>query len=182
MLVGAVVGLMRAVLLIEPDRELDHAGQVGLPAVRARSHLAWTLAELGDFPGARMVAAEAMRVADASNHPYTVCHGSLGLGGTRVRQGEFDAAIGVLARGFATSEHVPLLRPPLAADLGLAYARCGRIVEGLAHLDAAVEGATKMGRFSRLPRATTPTDARISASVTTPDASAAACARSPHSE
>jgi hypothetical protein len=27
-----------------------------------------------------------------------------------VRQAEFDAAIGVLARGFATSEHVPLLR------------------------------------------------------------------------
>jgi class 3 adenylate cyclase/tetratricopeptide (TPR) repeat protein len=143
--------LMRAVLLIEPEREQEHAGQVGLPAVRARSHLAWTLAELGDFPGARMVAAEAMRVADASNHPYSVCHGCLGLGGTRVRQGEFDAAIGVLARGFATSENVPLLRPPIAADLGLAYARCGRIAEGLSHLDAAVEGATKMGRFSRLP-------------------------------
>jgi len=143
--------LMRAVLLIEPEREQEHVGQVGLPAVRARSHLAWTLAELGDFPGARMVAAEAMRVADASNHPYSVCHGCLGLGGTRVRQGEFDAAIGVLARGFATSEHVPLLRPPIAADLGLAYARCGRLAEGLSHLDAAVEGATKMGRFSRLP-------------------------------
>ncbi len=68
-----------------------------------------------------------------------------------MRQGEFDAAIAVLARGFATSESVPLLRPPIAADLGLAYARCGRIAEGLSHLDAAVEGATKMGRFSRLP-------------------------------
>ena len=142
---------MRAVLLSEPEREQEHAGQVGLPAVRARSHLAWTLAELGDFPGARMVAAEAMRVADASNHPYSVCHGCLGLGGTRVRQGEFDAAINVLARGFATTEHVPLLRPPIAADLGLAYARCGRISEGLSHLDAAVESATTMGRFSRLP-------------------------------
>jgi len=143
--------LMRAVLLIDPEREQEHAGQVGLPAVRARSHLAWTLAELGDFPGARMVADEAMRVADVSNHPYTVCHACLGLGGTRVRQGEFDAAIAVLARGFATSENVPLLRPPIAADLGLSYARCGRIAEGLSHLDAAVEGAMKMGRFSRLP-------------------------------
>src|SRR4029453_1860086 len=143
--------LMRAVLLIEPEREQEHAGQVGLPAVRARSHLAWTLAELGDFPGARMGADEAMGIADVSNHPYTVCHACLGLGGTRVRQGEFDAAIAVLARGFATSESVPLLRPPIAADLGLSYARWGRIAEGLSHLDAAVEGATKMGRFSRLP-------------------------------
>lgn len=143
--------LERAVSLIDPATELEHSGQVGLPAVRARSHLAWTLAELGDFPNARLVAAEAMRIADASNHAYTLCHGCLGLGGTRVRQGEFDASIGVLARGFALSEQVPLLRPPIAADLGLAYARCGRIAEGLSHLDAAVASATTMGRFSRLP-------------------------------
>jgi class 3 adenylate cyclase/tetratricopeptide (TPR) repeat protein len=143
--------LMRAAALIDPRAEQENAGQVGLPAVRARSHLAWTLAELGDFPGARLVAAEAMRVADASNHAYSICHACLGLGGTRVRQGEFDASIGVLGRGFAMSEQVPLLRPPIAADLGLAYARCGRIAEGLSHLDAAVESATKMGRFSRLP-------------------------------
>jgi len=143
--------LTRAVALIDPRQERELAGQVGLPAVRVRSHLAWTLAELGDFQGARTAAAEAMRIADAADHPYTVCHACLGLGGTRVRQGEFDAAIGVLGRGFATSEGVPLLRPPIAADLGLAYARCGRLAEGLSHLDAAVEGATKMGRFSRLP-------------------------------
>ncbi len=102
-------------------------------------------------PAARTVAAEAMRLADASHHPYSVCHACLGLGGTRVRQGEFESAIGVLGRGFATSEQVPLLRPPIAADLGVAYARCGRIAEGLSHLDAAVEGATSMGRLSRLP-------------------------------
>ena len=143
--------LSRAVALIDPRNEQEVAGQVGLPAVRVRSHLAWTLAELGDFPDARIVAAEAMRVADASNHPYSVCHACLGLGGTRVRQGEFEMAIGVLGRGFAMSEQVPLLRPPIAADLGVAYARCGRIAEGLSHLDAAVEGATTMGRFSRLP-------------------------------
>ena len=140
-----------ALSLIGSRDEQERWGQVGLPSVRVRSHLAWTLAELGDFPTARNVAAEAMRIADASNHPYSKCHACLGVGGTRVRQGEFEVAIEVLARGFAASERVPLLRPPIAADLGLAYARCGRIDEGLAHLDAAVEGATKMGRFSRLP-------------------------------
>jgi class 3 adenylate cyclase/tetratricopeptide (TPR) repeat protein len=143
--------LGRALALIEPRDEQELMGQVGLPAVRARSHLAWTLAELGDFPEARRIAADAMRVADASHHPYSVCHACLALGGTRVRQGEFEAAIGVLGRGFATSQQVPLLRPPIAADLGLAYARCGRMTEGLSHLDAAVEGATSMGRLSRLP-------------------------------
>jgi hypothetical protein len=106
-------------------------GQVGLPAVRVRSHLAWTLAELGDFEAARRVAAEGMQVADASNHAYSLCHACLGLGGVRVRIGEFESASTILLRGLTLSEQVPLLRPPIAADLGVSLARCGRVGEGL---------------------------------------------------
>ncbi len=142
--------LRRAIALIGPGDEADAFGQVGLPAVRARSHLAWTLSELGEFERAHALAAEGMRLADAAQHAYSVCHACLGLGGTRVRMGDFEAAITVLARGFAVSEQVPLLRPPIAADLGVALARCGRVDEGRAHADAAVEGATRMGRMSRL--------------------------------
>jgi tetratricopeptide (TPR) repeat protein len=119
--------------------------------VRARSHLAWTLAELGDFPGAYAAAEEGLRLADASGHSYSITHGCLGLGGVRLRQGEFQAAIPILTRGLAASDRVPLLRPPIAADLGVAYARCGNIEEGLTHLHAAVDGAKSMGRMSRLP-------------------------------
>lgn len=143
--------LGRVVELIGTQSEQEYFGQVGLPAVRARSHLAWTLAELGEFEAARRVAAEALRVAEASRHAYSLCHACLGLGGVRVRIGEFEAAVPPLARGLAMSEQVPLLRPSIAADLGVAHARCGRIAEGLSHLDAAVEGATTMGRLSRLP-------------------------------
>ncbi len=122
-----------------------------MPSVRARSHLAWTLAEMGDFHGARTIAEDGLRIADAAEHPYTLSHACLGLGGARVRQGEFETAISILSRGLAATEHVPLLRPPIAADLGVAHARCGRLAEGLAQLDAAVEGARAMGRFGRLP-------------------------------
>jgi tetratricopeptide (TPR) repeat protein len=142
--------LRRAIALIGPGDEADTFGQVGLPAVRARSHLAWTLSELGEFERAHALAAEGLRLADAAQHAYSVCHACLGLGGTRVRMGDFEAAVTVLARGFAVSEQVPLLRPPIAADLGVALARCGRVDEGRAHADAAVEGATRMGRMSRL--------------------------------
>ncbi len=143
--------LSRVVELLGTEPEQEYFGQVGLPAVRARSHLAWTLAELGEFETARSVAAEGLRVAEASRHSYSLCHACLAVGGVRMRIGEFEAAVTVLARGLAASERVPLLRPPIAADLGVAHARCGRIAEGLAHLDAAVEGATAMGRLSRLP-------------------------------
>ena len=143
--------LNRAVALIGPDNEHDAFGQAGLPAVRARSHIAWTLSELGDFEQARAAAAAGLQLADASHHAYSMCHACLGLGGVRVRIGEFESAITILMRGFATSKQVPLLRPPIAADLGVALARCGRIEEGLSYVDAAVEGATQMGRMSRLP-------------------------------
>jgi tetratricopeptide (TPR) repeat protein len=143
--------LERVLELIVPGEEKDRHGQVGLPSVRARSHLAWTLAELGDFPAAYATAEEGLRLADASGHSYTIAHGCLGLGGVRLRQGEFQAAIPILARGLAATERVPGLRPPIAADLGVAFARCGNIEDGLINLHAAVDGAKAMGRLSRLP-------------------------------
>jgi tetratricopeptide (TPR) repeat protein len=143
--------LTRAIDLIEPGNQYDVLGQAGLPSVRARSHLAWTSAEMGDFSAAQKRAAEALQLANESAHAYSMCHACLGLGGTRLRQGEFEAAIPILARGLTISEQVPLLRPPIGADLGVAHARCGRIAEGHAHVEHAVERATAMGRFSRLP-------------------------------
>jgi class 3 adenylate cyclase/tetratricopeptide (TPR) repeat protein len=143
--------LLRALELIGPADEQELLGQVGLPSVRARSHLAWTLAELGDFPAAHAAAEEGLRLATASGHSYSITHASLGLGGVRLRQGEFQAAIPILAHGLVASQRVPLLRPPIAADLGVAHARCGNIKEGLVQLHAAVDAVNSMGRLSRLP-------------------------------
>src|SRR5205823_3097183 len=87
--------LERVLELLPSDDALDRQGQVGLPSVRARSHLAWTLAELGDFAGAYAAAEAGLKLADASAHSYSVSHGCLGLGGVRVRQGEFKSAISI---------------------------------------------------------------------------------------
>jgi class 3 adenylate cyclase/tetratricopeptide (TPR) repeat protein len=143
--------LRQALAHIEPGLELDRLGHVGLPAVRARGHLAWTLAELGDFPEARESAEAALSLADRTGHLYDLAHACLGLGGVRVRQGEFEAAVPALARGMSFSEQIPLLRPPIAADLGVAKASSGRIDEGLALVNEAVQRATAIGRISRLP-------------------------------
>jgi len=146
----ALVLFHQALAHIHPDIELDRLGRVGLPAVRVRSHLAWTLAELGDFPAAREAAEAGLRLADRTKHPYDLAHACLGLGGVHVRQGEFEAAMSILARGLTLTEEVPLLRPPIVADLGLAQARCGRVVEGMALVNEAVERANTIGRISRL--------------------------------
>ncbi|MGE5337975.1 MAG: ATP-binding protein [Gemmatimonadota bacterium] len=136
---------------IGPGGELDRFEEVGLPAVRVRGHLAWTLAELGEFAAAQILANEALRIADRVSQPYDIAHACLGLGGVLLRQGEFEAAISILARGHAVSEQVPLLRAPIASDLGVAQAHCGRLAEGLRLANEAVERANAMGRTSRLP-------------------------------
>jgi class 3 adenylate cyclase/tetratricopeptide (TPR) repeat protein len=146
----AKVFLSRVVGMIGPtDLQRTH-GQVGLPSVRARSHLAWTLSELGEFDRARAIAEEGIHIADSFGHGYSLSHACLGLGGTRVRQGEFEAAVSILRRGLSVSDRVPLLRPPIEADLGLALAHSGQLVDGVSHVHAAVDAASSMGRLSRL--------------------------------
>jgi len=143
--------LRQALAHIKPDAELRRFGRVGLPAVRVRSHLAWSLAELGDFSAARESAEAGLRIADRTKHPYDLAHACLGLGGVLVRQGKFEAAESILARGLEISEQVPLLRPPIAADLGVAQAHCGRVTEAIPLVNEAVERANELGRMSRLP-------------------------------
>jgi class 3 adenylate cyclase/tetratricopeptide (TPR) repeat protein len=125
-------------------------GLAGAAAVLSRGHLAWSLAEMGEFTEAVAVGREAMQLAAEVGDAYSICHGALGLGGTLVRQGRFDEAIRVIERGIALGDQVPLLFPPLAADLGLAHARAGRTEKGVELATQAVERATAMGRLGRL--------------------------------
>jgi tetratricopeptide (TPR) repeat protein len=125
-------------------------GLAGAAAVLSRGHLAWSLAEMGEFAEAVATGREAVEIAAEVGDAYSICHGALGLGGTLVRQGRFEEAIPVIERAIALGEQVPLLFPPLAADLGLAHARAGRLAKGVELATQAVERATAMGRLGRL--------------------------------
>ncbi len=142
--------MRRVIALLDHDLTYEYFGQHGLPAVLARSHLVWSLAELGHFPDAVAAAEESVDIAEAAQHAYTVAHAHLGLGGVLIRQGRFDDAIPVLERGVAASARAPLLHPPLAVDLGLAVAHAGRVDEGRALVEGGVARARALGRVGRL--------------------------------
>ena len=142
--------MRRVVALLGRDRTHEYFGQHGLPAVLARSHLVWSLAELGQFADAVLAAEESVEIALVAQHAYTVAHAHLGLGGVLVRQGRFAEAIPVLERGLAASARAPLLYPPLAADLGMAVAHAGRVDEGRALVEQGVARARALGRIGRL--------------------------------
>jgi class 3 adenylate cyclase/tetratricopeptide (TPR) repeat protein len=142
--------MRRVVALLDLDGTYEYFGQHGLPAVLARSHLVWSLAELGQFADAVATAEQSVDIAEVSQHAYTVAHAHLGLGGVFIRQGRFAEAIPVLERGLAASARAPLLYPPLAVDLGMAMAHAGRVDEGRALVEGGVARARALGRVGRL--------------------------------
>jgi tetratricopeptide (TPR) repeat protein len=145
------VSLLRANLpLTDGARATEHFGLAGAASVLTRGHLAWSLAELGEFPEAVERADEAIRLAQAAPHAYSQTHAHLALGGTLLRQGRLAEAIPVLERGLALTSDAPFLFAPMAGDLGVIYALSGRAEAGIDLAERAVAQAERMGRLGRL--------------------------------
>ena len=151
----AVDLLQRNHALLDGVLTLETFGLAGVASVLSASHLAWSLAELGEFSEAIPIAEEAVRRARAADHALSLAYAHLGLGGTLVRRGEIWEAMGVLEDGLGYCAEVPALFPPLAGDLAVVYALSGRIDRALDLAEQAVQRAERMGRLGRLSLITT---------------------------
>jgi class 3 adenylate cyclase/tetratricopeptide (TPR) repeat protein len=146
----AVTLLRRSLALAEDERRYETFGLPGLASVLGRSHLAWSLAELGEFDDAIGAAEEGIRIAEAAGHGYSLAYGLLGLGGVLLRRGAMTEAEAVLARGLALCAEVPVLFPPFAGDLAVVRALDGRVAEAVEMARQAVGRGERMGRLGRL--------------------------------
>jgi class 3 adenylate cyclase/tetratricopeptide (TPR) repeat protein len=145
------VTLLRANLpLTDGPWAIEHFGLAGAASVLTRGHLAWSLAELGEFPEALERADEAIRLAQVSGHAFSQAHAHLALGGTLLRQGRLAEAMTVLERGLSLTKDAPFLYAPTAGDLGVIYALSGRADAGVELAEHAVAQAESMGRLGRL--------------------------------
>jgi class 3 adenylate cyclase/tetratricopeptide (TPR) repeat protein len=151
----ALALLRRTLALLPPSATGESFGLRGIAAVLTRSHLAWTLAELGQFEEATRVAEEGVRLADERRDTYSLTYALLGLGGTLVRRGRMWEARGVLERGIALCAEMPAFFPPFAGDLAVVYALTGRTADALALAARGVHQAQSMQRLGRLSLITT---------------------------
>ena len=94
---GAEV-LRRNVAALTGERGQERLGLAGLPSVTSRTFLVFCLAELGEFADAHVLADEAVRMADAADHPYSIAHALFGAGHVALRQGNWSRAIALLER------------------------------------------------------------------------------------
>lgn len=129
--------------------ELRHnlLGMPGFPAVLSRAWLAWGLAELGAFTEGQTYCEEAMQVAEAVQHPFSLAVACCSAGVVSLYKGEYRKATRWLECGlaFCQGEELPIWFPWIAACLGAAYAGGGRVAAALPLLEQAIERATDMG-------------------------------------
>jgi len=125
----------------------ERFGLTALASVGSRAWLARCLAELGAFPEGSAHAEEAVRVAEAVDHPSTLIITYLGVGFLSLRTRDLSRAIPVLERCLELCRvyNILLWFPETAAALGCAYAFAGRVAEALPLLEQAEQRGTAMG-------------------------------------
>jgi tetratricopeptide (TPR) repeat protein len=124
------------------DLRYQRFGGAVVPAVNSRVWLAWSLAELGEFGAGMAPGTEAIQMAEAAGHPYSLINACYSLGLLHLRRGDLDKAIPVLEHGVdvcnAWGFHT-LGFYGVAPFLGWAYVLAGRVAEALPLLERVVE-------------------------------------------
>ncbi len=118
----------------------DFLGLPVLPAVFARSHLAASLAETGDFGEAAAHASEAARRAASCRQPDSIMWADWSRGRVAMLQGAAGEAVRVFEglRNLCRAHDLDAYTSRSMAGLGCARARIGLVEEGLQLLERAV--------------------------------------------
>jgi transcriptional regulator with AAA-type ATPase domain/tetratricopeptide (TPR) repeat protein len=144
--------LLRVLPLLEGDLIRDRLGFSGLPAVMARAHLTWVLADQGKFEPGIAHGQQGIRLAETLDHPYSLATICWYLAHLHLTRGEPRHAIGLLERAaeIARTWNLSDTSEGCAASLGYAYALVGRTDEGLPMIEHAMRGFEATGhRFAR---------------------------------
>jgi tetratricopeptide (TPR) repeat protein len=143
------MGLLRSnVESLAGDLIHERFGLSALPAILSRAWLARCLAELGVFPEGIAHGTEAVRIAEAVDHPNSLlCAYVVGVSFVSLRQRDLSRAIPVLERCLDLCRVYNILSwfPETAASLGCAYACAGRVAEALPLLEQAEQRDAAMG-------------------------------------
>ncbi len=136
----------RNVASLQGELLLERFGMPALPSVISRCRLVKCFAELGEFAEAIPLGEEAIRIAEAVNHPFSLLAAYLEIGSLYPRKGEFHKAIPLLERGLGVCRtwQILFLFPRIASALGHAYALAGAMTEAVPLLEQAAEQDASM--------------------------------------
>jgi class 3 adenylate cyclase/tetratricopeptide (TPR) repeat protein len=143
----AVEALRRNLVPLDNPVARERFGAIGLPFANSRNLLALALAERGEFVEAIARCTEAIQIAEAVGHPFSVTVTYRGMGHLHLRWGDLHHATLALEHGLEVCQGVdsPPLFHALRSALGYAYALSGRSAEAIRLLEEAVERTVMFG-------------------------------------
>jgi tetratricopeptide (TPR) repeat protein len=133
--------------LLPGDLSRERFGLVAYPGVVSRAFLARALAELGEFDEGSDTGREAVQLAEAIGHPFSLVWACLNLGHLEGLRGQFVEATLPIERAVALSREWKLtyLTPIALAALGHVYAESGRVEEGVSWLQQSLTAYASAG-------------------------------------
>ncbi len=133
--------------LLQGDRVPERFGLAIFPAVWSRAYLARALAERGVFDEGDAHGNEAVRIAEALDHPFSVIYACLGLAYVNTVRGDLREATRLLERALALCHDwtITILTHLAMASLGHVYAWSGRVEEGISRLQQALTAHESAG-------------------------------------
>jgi tetratricopeptide (TPR) repeat protein len=150
--------ICRGITTITDASLLQRFDALGLPASTSRAYAAWCLAELGAFAEGLVYGSEAIQIAQAAHHVFSLTIALWRTGYLYLLRGDLPHAIPLLTQGLDICQNgqVYFFLPTMTAQLGYAYALAGRLPETLPLLEQAqtlLEQDQNAGRGSVVPKA-----------------------------
>ena len=145
----AIAILRDAVTLSAGEHLYARPGAATLPSVIARVWLALSQAETGSFAESLAMADEAMQIATAADHPFSLSFACWALGQVSLRRGDLERATSALAQGREIGRVWGIVNLFLTCGAALGYARAllGHDAEAQRLIDEA--GASRASRDLR---------------------------------
>jgi tetratricopeptide (TPR) repeat protein len=143
----AADSLRRTIDALPGDILYQRLGASAVPAVISRAWLVWSLAELGEFAEGIAPGEEAIQIAEAAGHPFSLIAPRYGFGLLHLRKGDLDKAIPVLEHGLEVCNAWSLQTMAfhgVASFLGAAYVLAGRVADALPLLERVVKQTAAM--------------------------------------
>lgn len=146
------------VTMITDASLLQRLDTLGFLASTARGYAAWCLAELGGYAEGLVYGSEAIQIAQAAHHVFSLTLALWRTGYLYLLRGDLPNAIPLLVQGLDVCQtgQVYFFLPTMTAHLGYAYALAGRLPEALSLLEQAqalLEQDQNAGRGSVVPKA-----------------------------
>jgi tetratricopeptide (TPR) repeat protein len=139
--------------LLEGNLSGARLGLAGFPAVLAPGFLAQLFTEQGDFRRATVHGQDALRIAEALDHPYSLAFVRFVLAYLHTTRGDLGQATIQLERGLALSNEWNLSYFSLVFNgiLGYVHALSGRTAEGIPLLEHSLSASEAMGHATIRP-------------------------------